>query len=40
MGKIKIHLIDDHQIVIDGLLAVLKMEDDFEAWFLGLQIYF
>ncbi len=31
MGKIKIHLIDDHQIVIDGLLAVLKMEDDFEV---------
>ena len=31
MGKIKIHLIDDHQIVIDGLLAVLKLEDDFEV---------
>jgi DNA-binding NarL/FixJ family response regulator len=31
MGEIKIHLIDDHQIVIDGLLAVLKLEDDFEV---------
>jgi len=31
MGKIKIHLIDDHQIIIDGLLAVLKLEDDFEV---------
>ena len=31
MGKIKIHLIDDHQIVIDGLLAVLKLEEDFEV---------
>ena len=31
MGKIKIHLIDDHQIVIDGLLAVLKLEEDFQV---------
>lgn len=31
MKKIKIHLIDDHQIVIDGLLAVLKLEEDFEV---------
>jgi DNA-binding NarL/FixJ family response regulator len=31
MGKIKIYLIDDHQIVIDGLLAVLKLEKDFEV---------
>jgi len=31
MGKIKIHLIDDHQIIIDGLLAVLKLEDDFQV---------
>ncbi|MGB0895721.1 MAG: response regulator [Flavobacteriaceae bacterium] len=31
MGKIKIHLVDDHQIVIDGLLAVLKLEADFEV---------
>jgi len=31
MGEIKIHLIDDHQIVIDGLLAVLKLEEDFEV---------
>lgn len=29
--KIKIHLTDDHQIIIDGLLAVLKLEDDFEV---------
>tara|TARA_B110001450_G_scaffold46802_1_gene43474 strand:- start:22 stop:660 length:639 start_codon:yes stop_codon:yes gene_type:complete len=31
MGKIKIFLIDDHQIVIDGLKAVLKLENDFEV---------
>ena len=31
MGKIKIFLIDDHQIVIDGLKAVLKLEKDFEV---------
>jgi DNA-binding NarL/FixJ family response regulator len=31
MGKIKIFLIDDHQIVIDGLKAVLKLETDFEV---------
>lgn len=31
MGEIKIHLIDDHQIVIDGLLAVLKLEEDFKV---------
>lgn len=32
MGKkIRIHLTDDHQIIIDGLLAVLKLEDDFEV---------
>ncbi|MFD0963000.1 response regulator [Pseudofulvibacter geojedonensis] len=29
--KIRIHLTDDHQIIIDGLLAVLKLEDDFEV---------
>lgn len=29
--KIKIHLTDDHQIIIDGLLAVLKLEEDFEV---------
>jgi len=30
-GKIKVHLVDDHQIVIDGMLAVLKLEDDIEV---------
>ena len=29
--KIKIHLTDDHQIIIDGLLAVLRLEEDFEV---------
>ena len=29
--KIKIHLTDDHQIIIDGLLAVLSLEEDFEV---------
>lgn len=29
--KIKVHLVDDHQIVIDGMLAVLKLEDDIEV---------
>ena len=31
MGKIKVFLIDDHQIVIDGLLAVLKLEKDMQV---------
>ena len=31
MGKIKVHLIDDHKIVIDGLNAVLKIEEDIEV---------
>ncbi len=30
MGKIKVYLIDDHKIVIDGLTAVLKLEEDIE----------
>ena len=29
--KIRVHLVDDHQIVIDGMLAVLKLEDDIEV---------
>ncbi len=29
--KIRVHLVDDHQIVIDGMLAVLKIEDDVEV---------
>jgi len=29
--KIKVHLVDDHQIVIDGMLAVLKLEDNIEV---------
>ncbi|ELM3650711.1 response regulator transcription factor [Flavobacterium psychrophilum] len=30
-NKIKIHLADDHQVLIDGLLAVLKTNSDFEV---------
>ena len=29
--KIRIHIADDHQIIIDGLLAVLRLEEDFEV---------
>ncbi len=29
--KIKIHLADDHQVLIDGLLAVLRLEQKFEV---------
>jgi DNA-binding NarL/FixJ family response regulator len=29
--KIKIHLADDHQVLIDGMLAVLKTNPDFEV---------
>ncbi len=31
MGKIKVHLIDDHKIVLDGLNAVLKIDNDIEV---------
>lgn len=30
-NKIKIHLADDHQVLIDGMLAVLKTNQDFEV---------
>ncbi|WP_300567219.1 response regulator transcription factor [Flavobacterium sp.] len=30
-NKIKIHLADDHQVLIDGMLAVLKTNSDFEV---------
>ena len=30
-NKIKIHLADDHQVLIDGMLAVLKTNPDFEV---------
>ena len=30
-NKIKIHLADDHQVLIDGILAVLKTNSDFEV---------
>ncbi len=30
-NKIKIHLADDHQVLIDGILAVLKTNTDFEV---------
>ncbi|MGH2665443.1 response regulator [Flavobacterium sp.] len=30
-NKIKIHLADDHQVLIDGMLAVLKTNNDFEV---------
>jgi DNA-binding NarL/FixJ family response regulator len=30
-SKIKIHLADDHQVLIDGILAVLKTNPDFEV---------
>lgn len=30
-NKIKIHLADDHQVLIDGILAVLKTNQDFEV---------
>jgi len=29
--KIKIHLADDHQVLIDGMLAVLKTQPDYEV---------
>jgi DNA-binding NarL/FixJ family response regulator len=29
--KIKIHLADDHQVLIDGMLAVLKTQSDYEV---------
>ncbi|MEO8516037.1 MAG: response regulator transcription factor [Flavobacterium sp.] len=30
-NKIKIHLADDHQVLIDGMLAVLKINSNFEV---------
>lgn len=30
-NKIKIHLADDHQVLIDGMLAVLKTNNNFEV---------
>ena len=30
-NKIKIHLADDHQVLIDGMLAVLKTNSKFEV---------
>jgi len=30
-NKIKVHLADDHQIIIDGLKAVLELENDIEV---------
>lgn len=30
-AKIKIHLADDHQVLIDGMLAVLKTQPDYEV---------